>query len=142
MQKHKFAFVSLTMRDRAILSKVSIWRVSKQSTLANFVEVLEQNSCFPLGGHYACQCVLFLVYKLTVILNCGLVHPKSQHINTMNETWGSCWGLQQYFIINIHHSWPWTISAGQLPNLHPPPPHSCCRRFVQVKFQVGQKSEF
>ena len=25
------------------------------------VQVLEQNSCFPLSGHYACQCVLFLV---------------------------------------------------------------------------------
>ena len=39
----------------------SIHRVFQQSTLANFVQVLEQNSCFPLGGHYACQCVLFLV---------------------------------------------------------------------------------
>ena len=34
---------------------------SQLSTLANFVQVLQQNSCFPLGGHYACQCVLFLV---------------------------------------------------------------------------------
>ena len=25
------------------------------------VQVSEQNSFFPLGGHYACQCVLFLV---------------------------------------------------------------------------------
>ena len=46
MEKHKFASITV---------------VSKQSTLANFVQVLEQNSCFPLGGHYACQCVLFLV---------------------------------------------------------------------------------
>ena len=58
MQKHKFASISLTVRDRAISSKFSIHRVS---TLANFVQVLEQNSCFSLGGHYACQCVLFLV---------------------------------------------------------------------------------
>ena len=37
MQIHKFASISLTMRDRAILSKFSIHRVSQQSTLANFV---------------------------------------------------------------------------------------------------------
>ena len=105
MEKHKFNSISLTVRDRAISSKFSTHRVSKQgtlgnfqkifispkvaailnfcqkmekqkfpsisltvqdraisqSTLANFVQVLEQNSCFPLGGHYACQCVLFLV---------------------------------------------------------------------------------
>ena len=61
MQKHKFASISLTVQDRAISSKFSIHRVSQQSTLANFVQVLEQNSCFPLGGHYACQCILFLV---------------------------------------------------------------------------------
>ena len=61
-QKHKFASISLTLRDRAISSKFSIHRVSQQSTLANFVQVLQQNSCFPLGGHYTCQCVLFLVF--------------------------------------------------------------------------------
>ena len=61
MQKHKFASIPLTVRDRAMSSKFSIHRVSQQSTLANFVQVLEQNSCFPLGGYYACQCILFLV---------------------------------------------------------------------------------
>ena len=61
MQKHKFASISLTVRDKVISSKFSTHRVSQQSTLANFVQVLKQNSCFPLGGHYACQCVLFLV---------------------------------------------------------------------------------
>ena len=61
MEKHTFASVSLIVRDRAISLKFSTHRVSQQSTLANFVQVLEQNSCFPLGGHYACQCVLFLV---------------------------------------------------------------------------------
>ena len=61
MQKHKFASISLTVRDRAILSKFSIHTVSQQSTLASFVQVLEQNSCFPLGGRYPCQCILFLV---------------------------------------------------------------------------------
>ena len=60
-EKYKFACISLAMRDRVILSKFSAYRVSKQSTLADFVQVLEQNSCFPFGGHYACQCVLFLV---------------------------------------------------------------------------------
>ena len=61
MQKHKFPSISLTVQDRAISSKFSTHRISQQSTLANFVQVLEQNSCIPLGGHYACQCVLFLV---------------------------------------------------------------------------------
>ena len=65
-KKHKFASISLTMRDRAITSKFSTHRVSQHSTLANFVQDLEQNSCFPLGGHYACQCVLFLVFCAVV----------------------------------------------------------------------------
>ena len=62
MEKHKFASISFTVRDRAISSKFLTHRVSQQSSLANFVQVLEQMSCFPLGGHYACQCVLFLVF--------------------------------------------------------------------------------
>ena len=53
MGKHKFASISLTVRDRAIFVEFSIHRVFQQSTLANFVQVLEQNSCFPLGGDYA-----------------------------------------------------------------------------------------
>ena len=61
---YKFASISLKVRDREISSKFSIKRVSQQSTLASFVQVLEQNSCFPLGWHYACQCVLFLVFPL------------------------------------------------------------------------------
>ena len=64
MEKHKFPSISLIVRDRAISSKFSSRRVFQQSTLANFVQVSEQNSYFPLGGHYACQCVLFLVEKL------------------------------------------------------------------------------
>ena len=36
MEKHKFASISLTMRDRAISSKFSTHRVSEQCTLANF----------------------------------------------------------------------------------------------------------
>ena len=66
MQKQKVPSIYLTMRERAISLKFSAYRVSQQSTLANFVQVLEQNSCFPLGGHYACQCVLFLVYLLNL----------------------------------------------------------------------------
>ena len=38
-QKHKFASISLTVRDRAILSKFSIHRVSKQCTLGNFQKI-------------------------------------------------------------------------------------------------------
>ena len=59
--EHKFASISLIVRDRVISSKFSTHTVSEKSTLANFVQVLEQISCFPLGGHYVCQCVLFLV---------------------------------------------------------------------------------
>ena len=36
MAKHKFASISLTVRDRAISSKFSTHRVSKESTLDNF----------------------------------------------------------------------------------------------------------
>ena len=36
MAKHKFASISLTVRDRAILSKFSTHRVSKECTLCNF----------------------------------------------------------------------------------------------------------
>ena len=36
MAKHKFASISLTMRDRAISSKFSTHRVSKECTLCNF----------------------------------------------------------------------------------------------------------
>ena len=47
--KHYFASISLTVRDRAILSKFSPHRVSKKYTLANFQKK------FPLpknGGHF------------------------------------------------------------------------------------------
>ena len=36
MAKHKFASISLTVRDRAISSKVSTYRVSEHRTLGNF----------------------------------------------------------------------------------------------------------
>ena len=39
MQKHKFASISLTVRDRAILSKFSTHRVSKQCTSGNFQKI-------------------------------------------------------------------------------------------------------
>ena len=44
-------------------------------------QVLQQNSCFPLGGHYACQCILFLVYNIfshRINTNIGLVMKKQQ----------------------------------------------------------------
>ena len=42
------------------------WNFPPTGYLSNLVlpilsQILEQNSCFPLGGHYACQCILFLV---------------------------------------------------------------------------------
>ena len=49
MAKHKFASISLTVRDRAISSKFSTHRVSEHCTLGNF----QKN--FPLpknGGHF------------------------------------------------------------------------------------------
>ena len=49
MAKHKFASISLTMRDRAISSKFSTHRVSKEWTLCNFQKKI------PLlknGGHF------------------------------------------------------------------------------------------
>ena len=39
MAKHKFASISLTVRDRAISSKFSIHRVSEQCTLCNFQKI-------------------------------------------------------------------------------------------------------
>ena len=38
-QKHKFASISLTMRDRAISSKFSTHRVSKECNLCNFQKI-------------------------------------------------------------------------------------------------------
>ena len=38
--KHKFAFISLTVRDRAISSKFSTHRVSKDCILYNFEKIL------------------------------------------------------------------------------------------------------
>ena len=43
MEKHKFASILLTVRDRAISSKFSIDRVSNQCTLGNF----QKNFLFP-----------------------------------------------------------------------------------------------
>ena len=40
MEKHKFASISLTVRDRAISSKFSTRRVSEQCTLGNFQKIL------------------------------------------------------------------------------------------------------
>ena len=37
--KHKFASISLTVRNRAILSKFSTRRVSEQCTLGNFQKI-------------------------------------------------------------------------------------------------------
>ena len=43
MAKHEFASISLTVRDRAISSKFSTHRVSKECTLCNF----QKNFLFP-----------------------------------------------------------------------------------------------
>ena len=49
MEKHKYACISLTVRDRAILSKFSTHRVSQQSTLANFVPSFRAKLMLPFG---------------------------------------------------------------------------------------------
>ena len=87
MPKHKFASVSLAMRDTVISSKFLIHRVSQQSTLANFVQVLEQNSCFPLGGHYTCQFVLFLVlcYVASLIMKCMATSHITSHLDKIQS---------------------------------------------------------
>ena len=49
MAKHKFASISLTVRDRAIFGKISTHRGSKECNLCNFPKI------FPLpknGGHF------------------------------------------------------------------------------------------
>ena len=40
MAKHKFASISLTVRDRAISSEFSTHRVSKERNLCNFQKIL------------------------------------------------------------------------------------------------------
>ena len=48
MPKHKFASISLTVRDRAVSSKFSTHRVSEKCTLGNFQKIpLPKN-----GGHF------------------------------------------------------------------------------------------
>ena len=84
MEKHKLASISLTVTDRMISSKFSIHRVSPQSTLANFVQDLEQNSGCPLGGHYACKCVVFLVTLNGQILTYSLISVVHLHIQLWN----------------------------------------------------------
>ena len=64
-QKYKFSSISITVQDRAILLKFLTWRVSQQFTLANFVQVLEENS----NSIY----ILFLCIKalfLVILANC------------------------------------------------------------------------
>ena len=39
MAKHKFAFISLTVQDRAISSKFSTHRVSREGTPCNFKKI-------------------------------------------------------------------------------------------------------
>ena len=51
VQKHKFISISLTVRDRAILSKFSTHRVSNYCTIGN----LQKKKNIPLpknGGHF------------------------------------------------------------------------------------------
>ena len=48
VEKHKFASISLTVRDRAISSKVSTHRVSKKCTIGNFQKIFLPKN----GGHF------------------------------------------------------------------------------------------
>ena len=49
MAKHEFASISLTVRDRAISSKFSTHRVSKECTLCNFQKIFPSPK---YGGHF------------------------------------------------------------------------------------------
>ena len=49
MAKHEFPSISLTMRDRAISSKFSTHRVSKEYTLCNFRKIFPSPKN---GGHF------------------------------------------------------------------------------------------
>ena len=60
MQKHRFASISLTVRDRVISSKFSIHRVSKQCTIGNFQKI-------------------FLSLKMTAILNFQIFTENGKH---------------------------------------------------------------
>ena len=60
MSKHKFASISLTLRDRAISSKFSTHRVSEQCTLGNFKKI-------------------FLFPHMAAILNFGILSKMEQH---------------------------------------------------------------
>ena len=67
MGKHKFASISLTVRDRAISSKFSTLRVSEKFTFANFHK---KNPLPKNGGHFVfsnfCQKHKFATISLTV----------------------------------------------------------------------------
>ena len=91
MEIRKFTSIFLTVRDRSISSKFLTHRVSKECNLCNFVQVLEQNSCFPLGGHYACQCVLFLVFLLNLVTT--LVSFLSGKLHTLQISLFLLYGL-------------------------------------------------
>ena len=60
MEKHKFASISLTLRDRAILSKVSTHRVSQQTSLCNFPKI-------------------YIPFKMTAILNFRIFAKNAKH---------------------------------------------------------------
>ena len=60
MEKHKFATISLTVRDRAISSKFLTHRVSEQCTLGNFQKI------FPSP-------------KMAAILNFGILPKMAKH---------------------------------------------------------------
>ena len=48
MAKHKFASIYLTVRDRAISSKFSTHRVSKECTLCNFQKIVPSSKMAPI----------------------------------------------------------------------------------------------
>ena len=67
MAKHKFASISLTVRDRAISLKFSTHRVSKECNLCNFPKIVLL--CYPVSIRiYYQQGGLFLVVLCVVDL--------------------------------------------------------------------------
>ena len=63
MAKHKIACISLTVRDRAILSKFSTHRVSKECTNVNFQKIFPSPK---MADIFKCSLHVFLMCQTIV----------------------------------------------------------------------------
>ena len=63
MAKHKFASISLTVRDRAISSKFSTHRVSKECNLCNFQKIFPSPEFQANGVSYGPKMAAILIFE-------------------------------------------------------------------------------